>query len=122
MTPDATHPRDRDARDPDRLLAVTTTVATMDDARRLADMLVARRLAACVQLEAIESTYVWHGAVQREPEVRLLGKTTAARYAALQAALLAEHPYELPAVYAVTVTDASVAYAAWVRDVVAQST
>jgi len=72
---------------PTRPIAVVTTVASRDDARRLALALVERKLAACAQVSAIESIYPWKGVVQEEPEFRLLLKTTEARYAAIEAAI-----------------------------------
>lgn len=99
-----------------RLLAVYTTLATRDDAQRIAAAMVERRLAACAQIEAIDSVYRWQGALQREPEFRLMLKTTEARYPALEAALLALHPYDLPAIHAVAVVRAHAPYAAWVID------
>lgn len=97
------------------LLAVFTTVATQEQADELARAAVEARLAACVQTEAVQSRYRWQGAIACEPEIRLLFKTTRARYAALQALLRERHPYELPAIYALPVADASPDYAAWVR-------
>lgn len=96
------------------LLAVYTTVATRDDARRIASAMVERRLAACVQIDAIESCYRWQGAVQHASEHRLLLKTTEARYPALEAAIRAMHPYDLPAIHAVAVVQAYAPYATWV--------
>ncbi|RVT83623.1 divalent-cation tolerance protein CutA [Inhella crocodyli] len=96
------------------LLLALTTVATADQARALAQRLVQARLAACVQLQAIESVYRWDGAVQQEPEWRLLIKTTEAAWPALQAAVLDQHPYATPALLAWPATHASEAFAAWV--------
>ncbi len=98
----------------DTLLAVFTTVATREDARRIAQALVERGLVACAQLSDIESVYRWDGITQQEPEVRLMLKTCAARYQAVEAALRALHPYELPAIFAIPVSAASADYAAWV--------
>lgn len=97
------------------LLAVFTTVATQEQADALARAAVEARLAACVQAEAIRSSYRWQGAVACEPEVRLLFKTTRGRHAALAAWLRERHPYALPALFALPVVDASPDYAAWVR-------
>ena len=96
------------------LLAIHTTVAQEADASRLADQAVHQRLAACVQIERIESVYAWQGAVQHEAEWRLLFKTTDARASALLAWLQTAHPYELPAIYSTEVRDATPAYAQWV--------
>ena len=53
-------------------IAVVTTVARLEDAQAMARALVERRLAACAQIERIESVYRWQGAVQQEPEYRVL--------------------------------------------------
>lgn len=96
------------------MLAVFTTVTNPEQAERLARAAVEQRLAACVQVEAIHSTYRWQGEVVSEPEQRLLFKTDQARYAALEALLRELHPYELPAIFALPVSNASADYAAWV--------
>jgi len=102
--------------DPSPILLVLTTVAARVDADRLARSMVGQRLAACAQIGAIDSVYRWQGAVQAEGEFRLLFKTTAARYPALQAALRAEHPYELPAIVALPCSQALPEFGAWVEE------
>lgn len=103
---------------PDSLLLASTTVATQDEALTLARLLVAERLAACVQLQAIESVYRWDEDICQEPEWRLLIKTTAERWPAARQALLDAHPYELPAL-AVWQAASTPAFGGWVRDEVA---
>jgi periplasmic divalent cation tolerance protein len=98
------------------LLAVFTTVATPEQADDLARAAVERRLAACVQVEAIRSTYRWEGEVVTEPELRLMFKTDRSHGPALEALLRERHPYELPAIFALSVAEASADYAAWVRE------
>ena len=102
-----------------QILLVLTSVATHADAERLARAMVEQRLAACAQISAIDSVYRWQGALQREAEFRLLLKTTVARYPALQAALRAQHPYELPAIVALPCADALPEFADWVAGEVA---
>lgn len=102
------------------LLAVFTTVANPADADALARAAVEQRLAACVQMEAIRSTYRWQGDVACDDEVRLMFKTDRARYAALESLLREHHPYELPAIFALPVAEADAGYAAWVRDSLAR--
>jgi periplasmic divalent cation tolerance protein len=97
-------------------LAVVTTVGDMEGARQLARTIVEGRLAACVQLSAIESFYTWDGALQHEPEVRLVCKTTEAAWPRLHAALLAAHPYALPAIHAVRLDLVHAPYAQWLAE------
>ncbi|HEY0395218.1 MAG TPA: divalent-cation tolerance protein CutA [Candidatus Elarobacter sp.] len=84
-------------------------------AERLAGMLVEKKLAACVNILApCRSVYRWKGAVQHDEEHPLLIKTTSERYAALEQALRAGHPYELPEIIALPVERGLPAYLAWV--------
>ena len=97
-------------------IAVITTVATRDDARRIAKALVERRLVACAQISEIESLYHWDGALQDDPEFRLLMKTVDTQYDAVEQAIRALHPYDLPAIYALPVERIDAPYAHWVRE------
>lgn len=99
-----------------KLCALVTTVASRDDALRLAHAAVERRLAACVQMEAIESVYRWRGQVQQESELRLLFKTTQEAAPALRRLILELHPYETPALYTLALADTPAAFTAWVAE------
>ena len=98
-------------------LLVFTNLPDRDSADRLAAVLVAGSLAACVNILApCRSVYRWQGAVQHDQEHPLLIKTTRTRYPALEAAIRAAHPYELPEIIAVAVTAGLPAYLAWVAE------
>ena len=98
----------------DEVQIALTTVDREDTAQALAQGLVAQRLAACVQIEAIQSVYRWDGAVQSEREWRLLIKTTAPQAPAVQRFLSEHHPYQLPA-WVTWPAVASPAFAQWVQ-------
>ena len=71
-------------------LLVLTNLPDRAAAERLAGALIEQRVAACVNiLSPCRSVYRWKGAVQREEEHPVLIKTTAERYAALEAAIRA---------------------------------
>ena len=97
---------------------VTLMLVTAPDeetGRRIARALVEERLAACVNvLPGVRSVYRWKGAVEEASEVLLIAKTRADRSAALASRVRALHPYELPEVVALPVTDGSRAYLRWV--------
>ena len=101
--------------DKPRALLVLTNLPDAAHAQTLAAALVEARLAACVNILApCTSVYRWQGAVETTTEVPLLIKTTPARYAALEAAIRAHHPYELPEIVSVPVTQGLPAYIDWV--------
>jgi periplasmic divalent cation tolerance protein len=98
-------------------LLVLTNLPDRAAAERLAGALIEQRVAACVNILApCQSVYRWKGAVQREEEHPVLIKTTALRYAALEAAIRAGHPYELPEIIAVPIERGLPTYLAWVED------
>ncbi len=95
-------------------LLVLTNVPERAVAERLAGLLVERRLAACVNILApCRSVYRWKGAVQHDEEHPMLIKTTVERYPALEQALRAAHPYELPEIVALPIERGLPAYLEW---------
>jgi len=96
-------------------LLVFTNLPDRAAAERLAGALVEKRVAACVNILApCRSVYRWKGEVQQDEEHPLLIKTTDERYAELEAAIRAGHPYELPEIIAVPIERGLPAYLAWV--------
>ena len=96
-------------------LIVLCTCPDADTGTRLADELVSRRLAACVnRVPGVVSTYVWKGAVNHDDEVLLIIKTTSLAYRKLESTLRDLHPYELPEILAVPVSKGLPDYLAWV--------
>lgn len=96
-------------------LLVLTNLPDRAAAERLAELLIDKQLAACVNVLApCRSVYRWKGAVQHDEEHPLLAKTTVERYPALEQALRAAHPYELPEIIAVPIEHGLPAYLDWV--------
>lgn len=96
-------------------LLVLTNLPDEASAQALASSLVAGHLAACVNILApCRSVYRWQGRIETAQETPLLIKTSGARYAALEAAIRAAHPYELPEIIAVPVAHGLPEYLNWV--------
>lgn len=96
-------------------LLLLTNLPDEASASVLATHLVEHRLAACVnQLAPVRSIYRWQGQVTQANEVPLLIKTTRERYAAVEAAVRALHPYDVPELIAVPVETGLAAYLDWV--------
>ena len=95
-------------------LLVLTNLPDRAAAERLADALIGKQLAACVNILApCRSVYRWKDAVQHDDEHPMLIKTTAGRYPELERAIRAEHPYELPEIIAVPIGRGLPAYLEW---------
>ncbi len=96
-------------------LLVITNLPDAASAAKLAQQLIEVRAAACVnQLAPCTSTYRWQGKIETATEVPLLIKTTQAAYPRLEKLIRAAHPYELPEIIAVPVSDGLPAYLDWV--------
>jgi periplasmic divalent cation tolerance protein len=96
---------------------VFTNLPDREAAVKLAHELVAKRLAACVNvLSGCTSVYRWKGTIENASEVPVLIKTRAARYAEVEAAIRGLHPYELPEIIAVPVVRGFDDYLRWVAD------
>jgi periplasmic divalent cation tolerance protein len=98
-------------------VAVVTSFADRDTAERVAETLVAERLAACAQLLGPQhSIYRWKDAIEHATEWRLELKTAAARLTALERRLLELHPYEVPECVALPIVHGSDAYLRWLAE------
>lgn len=95
---------------------VTTTTDSQAHARALAALILERKLAACVQIQAIESHYVWQGQQERADEWSLQIKTRRSLYAALESLIRAHHPYQVPQILCLPVQAGWPDYLRWVDD------
>lgn len=102
--------------DTPELVVVLSTLQDDADARRLARSLVEERLIACGNIfPGLTSIYWWEGKIDEAGEVLLLMKTRMELVPALKARIAELHPYEVPEVLVLPVTDVADAYGQWVR-------
>ena len=96
---------------------VLTTAGSEEEARKIAEALVQRRLAACVNIvPQIESIYRWQGKVESAREWLLIVKTTGGCYERVRAAISELHSYELPECICLAIEDGSAGYLAWIGE------
>ena len=99
----------------DEAILVLTQLPDHAAAHALALALLERRLAACVSIGApVESLYHWRGKIETGQEVPVAIKTRRTRYADVEAAVRASHPYELPEIIAVPIVDGLERYLEWI--------
>jgi len=100
---------------------VITTCADRESAKRLADLIVGQRLAACVQLFPIESVYVWNGEVCHQNETVMFIKTRAALSEKLAAAIRENHSYEVPEIIELPIIGGLPEYLRWIDETIHNS-
>ena len=98
-------------------MRILLTNCPKDAAGRIAQDLVERRIAACVNALDVDSVYRWEGTIVSEPETALMIKVAEEAVAAAKARILETHPYALPEILVLPVdAEASLApYVGWVR-------
>ncbi|CAF0703579.1 divalent-cation tolerance protein CutA [Candidatus Methylacidithermus pantelleriae] len=95
-------------------LLVSVTTENVEQARRIAQVLVEERLAACVQVvPQIHSVYRWKGKAEEAGESLLLIKSSQELWESLQKRIRELHSYECPEVVALPVYAAEASYLNW---------
>ena len=101
-------------------IVVLCAVPPEFDAEGLATDLVERSLAACVQVgPGVTSVYRWKGTVEKSSEMLLLIKTRRELFSGVEAAIRARHPYDVPEIIALSVSDGHAPYLAWIAETTA---
>ena len=96
---------------------VLSTCPTTEVAEQLASQLVTEKLAACVNiLPKIKSIYQWQGKIVQDQEVQLLIKTDSELFQALCDKINQLHPYDVPEIIALEITQSSHAYLQWIDE------
>ncbi|WP_090175606.1 divalent-cation tolerance protein CutA [Luteibacter sp. UNC138MFCol5.1] len=87
-----------------------------EPAATLARGLIEAGLAACVNhLPGVRSTYRWKGEIVTESEDLLLVKTLREAFPAVEAWVVANHPYDVPEIVALPLVEGHAPYMAWLE-------
>jgi periplasmic divalent cation tolerance protein len=99
---------------------VLTTAGSREEAEKIAQALVERRLAACANIVGpIHSVYRWQGKVETAAEHLLMVKTTARLFDSVAKVIRELHSYELPECIQLAIEDGSAEYLEWIEQSVA---
>jgi periplasmic divalent cation tolerance protein len=95
---------------------ILCTCPDKETAKKLAQLLVSKNLAACVNiLPGLLSVYEWQGKIETVQESLLLIKSTKAHYQKIEAMLFEHHPYEVPEIIALPFERGLPAYLEWIN-------
>jgi len=94
-------------------IQVVTTVDNKDVAEKIAEILLQKRLVACVQIVPCMSKYYWQGVIEKSAEFLCIMKSRLELYPLVEQVIQENHPYELPEILAVEVVSGEKKYLEW---------
>ena|ERR1700686_1063106 len=94
---------------------VLVTCGSLAEARKIAKVVVGKRMAACVNVVSapVESVYWWKGKIEAAKEILLVIKTTARRLKDLEKEIVKLHSYDVPEFLVLQVDAGSQSYLGW---------
>jgi len=95
---------------------VYITTKNIREARKIANILVKEKLAACVNIiPSINSVYRWKGKIVKEKESALIAKTRKSNVKEIIARVKNVHSYSVPCIVAVPILDGNKDYLKWIK-------
>ena len=99
-----------------KAIIVKTTCASKEEAKYIANILVKERLAACVQLNEIESIYFWKDEICSDNETLLSIKTKKELFSKVQSRILELHSYDVPEIVEIEISNISEDYLNFIKE------
>jgi len=98
-------------------VVILVTCASRKEARRIADALLRKRLAACANIvTGVESKFWWKAKIDKAREVLLILKTSENNFAKIEREVKRIHSYDVPEIAALPITAGSKNYLDWIND------
>lgn len=101
------------------MLKVVLCTILKEQAEKLAQLLISKQLAACVNIiPSVQSVYHWEGKVEYEEESLLIIKTSEQRLQELKEEIEKEHPYDIPEILVFEPDFVNQPYLEWINNYV----
>ena len=98
-------------------IQIVTTVESENDAKKIAELLVDRRLAACVQIAGpVMSRFWWDGKIDTAEEYQVIIKSRNDLFPEVESVITDAHPYDVPEILAIPILAAGKGYLNWLSE------
>ena len=98
-------------------IVIFVTTRSEPEAHKIAELLLSRRKAACVNIvPRIASSFWWQGKLDSAQESLLIIKTKASLLPEIVALVKTEHSYKVPEIIALPIIGGNVDYLKWIDD------
>tara|TARA_Y100000590_G_scaffold144114_1_gene165667 strand:+ start:483 stop:794 length:312 start_codon:yes stop_codon:yes gene_type:complete len=95
---------------------IVTTFPNKTISKKIANQLVQKKFAACVNITKIDSIYSWKGKIQNDSEYLAFFKTTKKNQTILKNEIKKLHPYDVPEIAEINVNSMNKPYLDWLID------
>jgi len=95
---------------------ISTTTDSKENADAITQLLLEKKLIACVQSTTIQSAYRWQGKIIKSEEILLQMKTKKSLFEKIQTEIEQLHTYDVPEIIMVPLAGANVPYLQWIEE------
>ena len=97
-------------------IIIISTYPDKKSVEKIANDVVSKGLAACVNYTKINSVYLWKGKIENTGEFLALFKTTAEAKQLLKKEIAKTHPYEVPEIAELRMGQVNASYRRWLEE------
>lgn len=101
-----------------KFIVIETTYPKLEEAEKMAEILLNEKLAACIHISATESRYIWQEKLEKTPEIALKIKTSAKLFSKIEKIIKESHSYQLPQIIATEIKFGNKYYLDWIKNLV----
>lgn len=102
-------------------IVIISTYPNKKSVEKIANTVVRKRLAACVNYTKINSVYAWKGKIENTGEFLALFKTTEKTKKLLKEEIEKTHPYQVPEIAELKMDSINMSYQNWLADSTSKS-
>ncbi len=99
-----------------KLCIVQTTCVDINEAKKIAKILLDKKLAACIQISDVESLYVWNNKICNDKEKLVSIKTKKKYFKKVESKIKENHSYDLPEIISIDIENVSKEYKKFVGE------
>ncbi len=97
-----------------KFIIIETTYPNLASAKKLGEILLTKKLAACVQFFSINSMYCWEKKIEKNREILVSIKSANSLYPEIEKIIKEHHSYEIPQILVNSLNQGSKPYFDWI--------
>ena len=99
-----------------QFIQIFVSFPSKKDAEKCINKLLKERVAGCIQLFPIRSSYIWKGKIENEKEWLCIIKTKKRLFSKVEKSIKETHPYEVPEIISIPILKGNKEYLTWLKE------